>query len=286
GINVARAAVEHGVNLVDIGDEPLYVREVLTLHEEARARRCRLVIGSGTAPQTTGALLRLVLLRSGPGVDVCVGACFGINRVGPKAVRTALEAVSGLISLPEAPPVWQAKRTVNFGPPFHPLKLRTYPLPETVYVPAMPGVRSSSLGATLPEEWQNSTIGFLRRIGFARFSARTWLATPLTAFIAGVETRMARRGVAGSGIALYVEANRDGAPEVATLFHPDMTDLTAQALALTVGYLLGSTADPYFGVQLAHDVLEPQQFLDSLKPLGAQWELAGSAGERARVAHG
>src|SRR5262249_47188670 len=154
---------------------PLYVEEVLGLDKEAKSRRCRLVIGSGTAPQTTGALLRLVLSRSGPDSDVTVGACFGVNRVGPKAVRTALEAVAGLISLPSAPAVWRATRLVPFRKPFHPVRLRTYPLPETVYVPVMKGVRSSIVGAALPQEWQNHAAAALQRTGLARLAAKTWI---------------------------------------------------------------------------------------------------------------
>jgi hypothetical protein len=279
-MTVAGIAAEHGINLVDIGDEPLYVQEVFDLDERARAKQCSLVIGSGTAPQTTGALLRLVMQRTGPGVDVTLGASFGINRVGPRAVRTALEAIAGVISLPSAPAVWRTSRRVPFGAPFHPVQLRNYPLPETVYVPKMPGVRTSILGAALPDEWQNHAIAFLQRIGFARLAAKTWLATPLTGLIAGVETWMARRHLGGCGIAIFAEASNERASATASFYHPDMTDLTAHALAITVKKMLTTRGEQRWGVQLGHEFMDPQLLLDQLRPLGAEWEIADGGIER------
>jgi len=125
------------------------LQEVLSLEALAQANECSLVIGSGTAPQTTGALLKSLIGRMRPGVEVKIGICFGINKVGLNAVRTATEAVGGLIALESMKNIWKKGALVDFQKPFSRSWVLHYPLPETVYLPEIEGINKWFAGVCL-----------------------------------------------------------------------------------------------------------------------------------------
>lgn len=282
GMLAARAAVKHGISLIDIADEPVYLEDVLQLGPAAAAARCRLIIGSGTAPQATGALLKLAAQTAGPGGRAIIAACFGINRVGPNAVRTAAEAVAGLIALPSSPRSWTPGERVPFRAPFGPIRARHYPLPETVCLPAMKDVASGFIGVALPTEWQNRTIAFLKRIGFARWLTASRMLNPVCSTIAAVETWMAARGIGAQGIGLYAAVTGPRGTVETHLYDPDMTGLTARALVGTLDHLLDDRSDAW-GLHLAQDYIEPVALLNRLHVGGTEWSIVDSRVEAAAV---
>lgn len=269
GMQVAGAAVERGIDMIDIADEPVYLEQVLPLQARAQATGATIVIGSGTAPQASGAMLRLAMRRRTPPLKLAVAACFGVNRVGANAVLTAGEAVGGWLSISSAPPVWRPGPWVDFDPPFGRMLVRNYPLPETVFLPKLSGVETWFAGACLGSNFLNGLVAFGVRVGLAPWLPKSFLASPLCRMFAGAETRSAASGVGKLGIALHVTAtDRDGAA-VEYLYHRDMTDLTAYALYLTVvAWSQKSVGSP--GVHLAHEVVDPDLFLTSLETAGGK----------------
>ena len=274
GMQVARAAAERGISLLDIADEPIYLDEVVKLSATAVERGCGLIIGSGSAPQTTGALLRLASGALRPPLDVKVAACFGFNRIGPNAVRTATEAVGGWISIGSPGNVWKPGPALDFPHPFGAMRARCYPLPETMFLPQMEGVQTWFAGACLSSPWMNRLVAVLKALYLAR-RARKWMFLGAWCrFAAFVESTCAQRGIGKPGIAFVVEAADREQTVCCRLYHPDMTTLTAEALRLTLDQWL--TESPRrAGVFLAQDYIDPKPFLEALRSAGAVWSIGG-----------
>ncbi len=271
GMQVAQVAAENGIDLIDIADEPVYLQEVVSLEALAQANECSLVIGSGTAPQTTGALLKSSIGRMGPGVEVKIGICFGINKVGLNAVRTATEAVGGLIALESMKNIWEKGALVHFQKPFSRSWVRHYPLPETVYLPEIEGIDKWFAGVCLSSSFLNKVVAFLRNTGLAQKLASSH--HPLRLFCAinsFLETRLSLSRKGSLGIALHIEVKRKGKAIVSYLYHYDMAELTARAVAITLDNLI-QTELPRRGVYLAHNFIDPGLFLKQLGLSGIAW---------------
>ncbi|MGA1874974.1 MAG: saccharopine dehydrogenase NADP-binding domain-containing protein [bacterium] len=273
GLHVAQTAAEHGLNLIDIADEPVYLQEVVSLDALAKAHTCSLIIGSGTAPQTTGALIKSSLEIMGHGVDVKLGICFGINKVGLNAIRTATEAVGGLIALKSMNNIWQKGALIDFQKPFSRLWVRHYPLPETVYLPAMEGVDTWLAGVCLSSPFLNTVVAMLRHTGLAQKLASSRLPLRLFCSINSlIETGLSSSRRGNLGIALHVEVRQGGKARISYLYHYDMAELTAQAAAITLDHLL-RTGSGKGGVYLAHNFMDSNLFLKHLEASGIVWSL-------------
>jgi len=269
GMQVAHAAAERGIDLIDIADEPVYLREVAQLDSTAKRTGSRLVIGSGAAPQTTGAMVRLAVLQLTLPLKVTVAVCFGANRIGPNAARTATEAVGGWLSIPGAPKPWTKGPIVDFGHPFGRLRVRHYPLPETFVLPRFEGVTAWVAGATNGSPSLNILSTILKTLFLTRQPHSSILIEGWVRLAAAFETMAATTGIAKKGIAFYVEVVGQNGTIISRLYHRDMTSLTVDALQTTLEQVIRRDSEP--GVHLAHDFIEPQPFLEHLKTTGATW---------------
>ena len=268
GVNVARTCLQAGVMFLDICDEPKPMAELRGLHAEAVAAGVPLIIGGGTAPQTSSALFRLIMERSGPGVDVRFGYVLGLNRYGANAVQTVSRGVSGLMSHDEPRGLWTIGPVIPFPAPFRALAIRRYPVPETVFLEDWPGVKHWYAGARLSFGWLNAYIRLLQQLGMTQWGvARFW-----NLFVAALFRGLYWTNCATRGIAIGIEAEKDGRIVRGQLYHPEMSRLTAYALSIALDDLSTKRPDP--GVWWGHEVVNPQTFLQRLEAHGVQWSIS------------
>lgn len=267
GVQVARDCLASSTMLVDICDEPKPMVQLRALHDAAVAAGVPLVIGAGTAPQTSCALLREVMSRCEPGVALRFGFVLGLNRYGPNAVQTVSRGVSGLMSHDAPTDLWTVGPVIPFPRPFGPLAIRKYPVPETVLLDSWPGVDSWFAGARLIFGWLNAYIRLLQTLGMTEWG--------VSRFWNGLVSRICR-GVylshcAAPGIALGIEAERAGRIVRGQWYHPEMSQLTAHAVLLSLEQFARRKPAP--GVWWGHEVIEPASFLDQLAARGLVWSV-------------
>lgn len=266
-MTVAEACLDARVMLIDICDEPKAMALLRTVHERAVAAGVPLVIGGGTAPQTSCALLRLVLERSGPGVQLRMGYVLGLNRYGPNAVQTVSRGVSGLMSHDQPEDLWSVGPLIPFPKPFGPLRIRRYPVPETILLENWPGVESWFAGARLIFGWLNAYIRLLQRLKLSNWGVTRFWNT----IVSGICRAVYYTRCAPQGIAIGVEAERDGRCVRGQLYHPEMSQLTAHALAVSLDQFLVARPNP--GVWWGHEVIDPLQFLKLMEGRGVVWSI-------------
>lgn len=269
GMIVAEAVLDHGAHLVDICDEPVQMRAFRSLHERARGRGKSFVVGSGCAPQTSGALLRLATQGLGQGYDVKLAFCLGLNRYGPNAVQTVAKAVAGMLSVGRTQSLWRPGPTLTFPPPFGRRQVRDYPLPESVFLDELPGVGSWWTGACLSSGFLNKLVAIVCRLNLVSWGRWRLFNAP----IAHIGTYLFNWRFGHCGLGIAVEARQGEKVVSGTLFHPEMSELTAQALVITLEALREGKVEP--GVWWGQDVLDPASFLRQLETSGAVWEMKG-----------
>lgn len=268
GVSVARVCLQAGVMFLDICDEPKPMAALRELHDEAVQAGVPLIIGGGTAPQTSSALLRLILERSGPGVDVRFGYVLGLNRYGANAVQTVSRGVSGLMSHDVPHDLWTIGPVIPFPAPFRALAIRRYPVPETVFLESWPGIKRWYAGARLSFGWLNAYIRLLQQLGMTQWGvARFW-----NTFVAALFRGLYWTNCAARGIAIGIEVEKAGRIVRGQLYHPEMSRLTAYALSIALDDL--SAQRPAPGVWWGHEVVNPQSLLQRLEAYGTQWSIS------------
>ncbi len=266
-MTVAEACLAARVMLFDLCDEPKAMVALRSLHDLAVAAGVPLVIGGGTAPQTSCSLLRLVMEQAGEGVDLRMGYVLGLNRYGPNAVQTVSRGVSGLMSPDQPTDLWTVGPKLTFPPPFGPLAIRKYAVPETVLLDDWPGIIRWYAGARLSLGWLNAYIRLLQQLGMTDWGVARFWNSPAAFLCRGVYATKC----AAAGIAVGIEARTGPRAVLGQLYHPEMSQLTAHALAVALEQFAQTRPQP--GVWWGHEVVDAASFLRRLEPRGVVWSV-------------
>jgi|GEM_PF-5624025 len=272
GTSLVEVCLQERVMQIDICDEPTTMQALRGLHDRAVEAGVPIIVGAGTAPQTSCALLEKVLEKvlekSGAGVAVRFGYVLGMNNYGPRAVQTVSRGISGLMSDDKIDTLWKQGPVLHFPPPFGPLRIRRYPVPESLVLHDYPEITSAYTGARLSWSTLNAYFHLLQKLRMSPWGLARFWNVPVAA--------MCRMGYAlklgAPGIAVAIEAEKDGRIVLGQLYHPEMSQLTAHALALMIQHIERQRPAP--GVRWGHQVLPADELLHALQPLGTVWSVS------------
>lgn len=266
-MTVAEVCLAAKTMLFDICDEPKAMVALRGLQGRAVAAGVPMVIGGGTAPQTSCSLLHQVMEAAGPDVTLRMGYILGLNHYGPNAVQTVSRGISGLMSHDQPTDLWTVGPLMHFPPPFGPQKIRKYPVPETLLLDTWPGVKAWYAGARLSFGWLNAYLRLLQELGMTPWGVSRFWSSTVALICRGLF--LSRCGA--DGIAVAIEAERDGRTVIGQLYHPEMSQLTAHALAVSIGLFEAQRPQP--GVWWGHEVVDAASFLKQLESRGVVWQI-------------
>jgi lysine 6-dehydrogenase len=170
-VSVARAAIDAGVHLVDLGSYDETTLELLALDEHARRAGCRVVPGSGASPGLIALLGRhgadqLTSVRS---IELYSHLNDPIG-MSPGIVLTRFESSVGDAPVLEdgvlrRRPCFADGRTVDFPAPIGPIRVHHLPHPEPITLPRYVDVQDVTYMLGYGDE-EERLVRALRDLGF------------------------------------------------------------------------------------------------------------------------
>ena len=258
---VLAAAVERGLDYVDISADHTAIATGRGLHDAAVASGARAVLGIGFSPGVTNLLAASAAARIDEPSDVVVGVLLSLyDEFGPQALEMMLEAAArpypeaGRESTRYVRPYTGARR-VWFGPDLGVRKARRFPFPDQFGYPETLGVDTASTMIALDPPWLDKVIAVSARLGTLRLSSRRGARRALASIL------MRIRGDAGlAPVAASATAHNGDISATALFMGVGESAATAGAVAAAAS-LVG---DIEAGVRLPEQVFDPDTFLEQL----------------------
>lgn len=267
GLVMAQAAVEAGVNYVDICDDYSPVTGILALHHAAQAKGITLITGLGWTPGLTNILAR-------KGVDELdrvstvriYWAGSAADAQGLAVVMHVFYAVTG-----EVPSYvddqWvkvragSGRELVDFGPLLGKVEVAHCGHPEPITVPRYLDVRTVTLQGGLTPRWNNRLADILVGLGLSRTPQRIETASKVIHRLQGV---IGAGGVPYSGARVDVYGTSGGRAAVRSYRVVDKQGRLTGIPAAIGAAMLASGAVHAHGVFAPEGCIDPEPFLEEL----------------------
>ncbi len=210
---VASAAVEAGVNLVDICDDYDAAKAILALHEEARSRGVIIVTGMGWTPGISNLMAKYAYKRLGraKAVKVCWAGSAADSK-GLAVIMHLLYAITGYVPMyMEGEQVLvragSGEERVNLPPPIGDVTVSYTGHPEPVTLPSyLAGLSSAEVKGGLIPSWQNGLGKLFVKLGLTSTSSKRRKLSKILHRIEGV---FRAGGVECSAVRVDVSSNHD-----------------------------------------------------------------------------
>ncbi len=268
---MARAALEAGVNYVDICDDYSPVEGILALDETARQKGITIITGLGWTPGITNVLARHAS-RQFDEVDEIHIAWTGSasDSKGLAVIMHVFYASTGKV------PTWLDGRlaevkastgweTVEFPPPLGKVRVAHCGHPEPLTIPRYIKARTVTIKGALIPDWNNRVVEILSSLGLINTPARMERMARLIHSIEGI---FRVGGVACSGAKVTVKGRRDGQTKTVSYAVADrMGRLTGIPASIGAQWLARGLI-PQKGAFAPEGCIEPEPFLEELAKRG------------------
>jgi len=270
GLPLVQAAIEVGVNYVDICDDYGPIPDILALDAAAKARQVTVITGLGWTPGITNLLARKGVseLDSAHTVRIYWGGG-AADAKGLAVVMHVFYAVSG-----EVPTYrdgeWTTvragtgKEVVDFGPPLGQVHVSHCGHPEPLTLPRYLPVKTVTLQGGLTPAWNNWLAEFLVGLGLSRTHKRIATASKIIYRLEGI---IGAGGIPYSGARVDVYGQKDDRPVQRSFTVVDKQGrLTGIPAAIGAAMLAEGRVQK--GVFAPEGCLEPEPFLVELARRG------------------
>ncbi len=268
---MARAALEAGVNYVDICDDYGPVEEILALDEAARQKGIAIITGLGWTPGITNILARYASRQLDEVEEIHIAwTGSASDSKGLAVIMHVFYASTGEV------PTWldgrlvrvkasTGKETVEFPPPLGKVKVFHCGHPEPLTIPRYIKARTVTLKGALIPDWNNRVVEIFAALGLINTPARM---ERMARFIHSIEGIFRVGGVACSGARVTVRGWRDGQPRTISYAVADrMGRLTGIPASIGAQWLARGLI-PQKGAFAPEGCIEPGPFLEELAKRG------------------
>ncbi len=270
---MAWAALESGVDYIDICDDHGPIQTLLEFDAVARNAGVTLITGLGWTPGLSNILARYGADQLDEVDEIRIAWVGGAaDSEGLAVVKHVLYAVTGQVPTYrdgqwiQVPALSEPER-VEFPEPLGEIEVVHVGHPEPVTIPRTIPARTVSLKGALTPKWNNRLAGWLVRLGLTRTRSRIDRVSRLIHQLEGV---LGAGGVALSAVRVDVTGARGGEQVTLTYMAADhMGRLTG--IPAAIGALMlarNEITEP--GVFAPEAIIDPAPFLDTLAERGIQ----------------
>ncbi len=268
---MAKAALEAGVNYVDICDDYSPVEEILALDEAARQKGITIITGLGWTPGITNVLARYAAQQLDEVEEINIAwAGSASDSKGLAVIMHVFYASTGEI------PTWLDGRlfrvkastgheTVEFPPPLGRVRVFHCGHPEPITIPRYIKAKTVTLKGALVPDWNNKVLDIFAALGLINTPARM---ERMARFIHSIEGLFRVGGVACSGARVDVKGRKFGQTKTISYAVADrMGRLTGIPASIGAQWLARGLIQQR-GAFAPEGCIEPEPFLEELAKRG------------------
>jgi saccharopine dehydrogenase (NAD+, L-lysine forming) len=263
------AAIARGLAYTDISPRLAFLKGVEQLHDEARKKGARIVLGAGLSPGISNMMAKQLSkeLSGVEHIETAILLSLG-DEYGPDSLNHVLDVMTQPYAVFEegrsrAALPFSEGEGVQFPDPHGFRTAYLFPWSDVVYYPKTLGARTSLGRFALDPPWTGRLASLLVRAG-----ARRWLERP--GFFRGNRNaieRLKHSYADRDGFAIVVSVQTGEHQMKMTLSGRHQADVTAAGAAVLAGALAaGETDEP--GVWLPEQVISHERFFENLGALG------------------
>lgn len=270
---MARAAVEAGVDYVDICDDYGPVDDIFALNEAARQAGVTVITGLGWTPGITNVLARYGADQLDEVEEINIAWAGGAaDSKGLAVIMHVFYAATGevptyldgqVIRVPASSS--SGRERVEFPPPLGPVYVFHCGHPEPLTIPRFIKVKTVTLKGALTPDWNNKLLDIFATLGLINTPARM---ERMAKIIHAIEGIFRVGGIACSGARVDVKGRKDGERRVLSYGVADrMGKLTGCPASIGAQWLARGRISQK-GVFAPEGCIEPQPFIEELNKRG------------------
>jgi saccharopine dehydrogenase-like NADP-dependent oxidoreductase len=272
-VKMARAAVEAGVDYVDICDDYGPIEELFALDEAAKQAGVTVITGLGWTPGITNILAKRGAEELDEVEDIKISWAGGAaDSTGLAVIMHVFYAVTGNVPTYRdgawvEVPAGSESEVVEFPAPLGRIKVFHCGHPEPLTIPRYIKANTVSLKGSLTPDWNNKLADLFARLGLIGTPAKN---DRMARIIHSIEGIFRVGGIAASGARVDVRGRKDGQQRTISYGVADkMGRLTAIPAAIGAQLLAEGRIEAK-GVFAPEGCIAPQPFLAELSKRGIE----------------
>lgn len=268
---MAKAAVEAGVDYVDICDDYGPIEELFALDEAAKRAGVTVITGLGWTPGITNILAKQAAKELDEVEEIKLSWAGGAaDSTGLAVIMHVFYAVTGNVPTYKdgawvEVPAGSGEEVVEFPAPLGRVKVYHCGHPEPLTIPRYIKANTVSLKGALTPDWNNKLADLFARLGLIGTPAKN---ARMARIIHAIEGLFRVGGIAASGARVDVKGRKDGQQRIVSYSVTDkMARLTGIPAAIGAQMLAEGRIEEK-GVFAPEGCLAPQPFLAELSRRG------------------